>query len=231
MRHSAHLLRTIQPTVAEISGLVGRWDLDESTGNNAADKSGYGKTLSCTAAGNPCSSYSPLVWTAPGHGMSSNCFTPNQQYGPMLSNLSWAQLGANGPATFSAWVKPSTSGNNPCFLDCGNQRCTIGTNNSGQISAMAGATKYSGVNIHSDWNHIVFIMPAGGNPVNCYFYIDNVYQYGSNSGTSAFNMIYPEIRIGTDGGAKAWKGGSISNVRIYNRVLTAAEVNTLYTTT
>ena len=73
------------------------------------------------------------------------------------------------------------------------------------------------------WHHIVMGRFNG----NIVIYVDGAYVDGRscnlNVASSAYNM-----RIGADSGGNKFFGGSIDDVRIYNRALTSGEVSGLY---
>lgn len=80
------------------------------------------------------------------------------------------------------------------------------------------------------WYHFVFVVPAGSNSGSTLGYIDGVLKSTvTEAGASlAINTLVPSTSdIGSDGGLNFYNG-SVDDVRVYNRELSAAEVQGLY---
>jgi len=137
--------------------------------------------------------------------------------------------------TLSLWVKPNTTNNGQCFfgknsLGGGNILLfgywaggyNVDISAAGQIAV--GDTR-SGV-----WDHLV--LTAQGGASSTFF---TLYRNGINIGTLTLSGLI-SLAEGTthlgmeyDGASKSdFYGGLISDVRVYNRILTISEIQTLY---
>ncbi len=202
-------------------GLVAYWKLDEATGTTAADASGYGNTgtLSATAptwitSGLPGLNFSDAA------GLSFN------------GSTNYVSLGTNGlPAvnaaqTISLWAKlSSTSGQqNLVVLENGSSAAVqieinngnFGAYNWGGGTLVATTAPSTGV-----WHHIVYTYDGAGHQT---LYIDGTATTASvTNQTGTVTSAY----FGTYAPNNQMFNGSLDDVRIYNRVLAATEVDAL----
>ena len=215
------------------SALVGWWKFDEGSGTTAADSSGNGDTMTL---------FNGVSWVAGkiGDAISAN---GTNQYGTVPAiNLSgtstltvafWANR-TYSTTTESVLLEDSTNYNNSTtgfgfFPD--------DTPCKGIQAAVHGNVGYS-VNCYSQpssgvWHHLAIIYDktqAGNNQTA--LYIDGVLQTPTSNlnntaqNTNSFgnNPIYLFSRDGS----QFFNGGEVDDLRIYNRALSAAEIQQLY---
>ena len=128
-------------------------------------------------------------------------FTLSRSYGNSLG-VTLIESNENGTAT--GWI--------------------IGTNNSGNIWwwPSGGNDRFSTKTLPLNaWSHVIIIYSSG----YVSFYINGVL---SNTTASVSPNIPTFIKIGAKSWTSSWLAGSIDDVRIYNRALTANEVQQLY---
>ncbi len=217
-------------------GLVGYWSFNDATSTQATDFSGRGNTGTLTNMSVPASATSGWGSGKLSGGLN---FDGNNDYVEVASN---SAFGITGDITISAWIKRNASndyggilskGNGADrwdyeFYICGNSLC--GANPDGTIGlysdSPAGNITSSSVITDSNWHHVV--VTRSGTTVT--FYIDGV-SAGGGTWSGAFNNNSDPIRIGTDGpgwSTSSMFNGSIDEVRLYSRSLTATEIRNLY---
>ncbi len=230
--HTAHA-SVIQMTPNNI-GLVGYWSFNEGTSTIAHDFSGNGNNGTLSGSTLP-------AWTSGkfGNGLSfdgSTSYVDIANSSGVADNLS--------AMTVSAWFKTTnTSGNGQnivakdtsvnngvgwaLFTDGGSAFICLGV--SGSVYTCAGTT----ANVaDGKWHHAVWTM-TGNSFAAQTIYIDGIAQSLSNvsGGTVSSFSNGVDIYIGADAGSASNDqkfNGSIDEVRIYNRALTATEVAGLY---
>jgi hypothetical protein len=223
---------TVSNTLS-VPGPVAYWKFDEGAGATAADSSGNGYTLSLVNG---------PTWTA-GKLNGGLSFNGLNEYGVVpgidLSgtaaasvsvwlNRVWTPLtsGATVLLEFSANFNSSTTGFT-IFPDdqCGGMALGLQGNNGYNINCYNQPS--SGA-----WHHLVFIYDKSQNAAGeVSLYLDGVLQaprsrlYGAdNSNLFGANPLYLFSR----GGNQLFASGTIDELRIYNRALSAAEVGQLY---
>ncbi|MFH0832828.1 MAG: DUF2341 domain-containing protein, partial [Candidatus Aenigmatarchaeota archaeon] len=204
------------------NGLVGSWHFSESSGNLSADSSGSGNDGTCTNMPN------------------SNCNFTTGKYGNALSfdgsddyvSNTGLSPNINGNLTLAFWFKgnfshayqarmmdlaqSSSTGLQPSMTTSG----TVGIDNDGgPLTTIFTSTSKSDGN----WHHFVVTRSE----TNYSVYVDNSY-VGSVIGTVP---TYTRIFIGTRSGLSSYFNGSIDEVRIYNRALSASEIADQYSAT
>ncbi|MDP1707254.1 MAG: LamG domain-containing protein [bacterium] len=212
------------------SGLVGYWTFDgkdtpwtSATAATTLDKSGSGNTGTLT---NMKQATSPVVGKI-GQGLK---FDGTTQY-VGITNLN-PSVSLTGSYTLSAWVISTAAtgdGWRPFFGDNSGQILFVGggggSNNKLALN-LNGSNNGAGISLpvslnNGKWHHVVVSVVANGS-ANVYY--DNV---SLSSGISPGSQTNTGIRIGSTVRNEFWKG-SIDEVRIYNRALSAGEVATLY---
>jgi len=208
------------------SGLVGNWKFDEVTGATAYDFSGYGN-------------HGALV-SNPTRVSSSNCklgeclgFDSTNRVDIIKSS----SLAFTTAFTVSAWVKPTdcahgASGHNTVVAQ--ESGLLLAFNNSCQVANYVNTGDVwkgpdgGGKTIPTgEWSHLTMVW----NGSNILSYFNGALISGSGvpaSGSwtnSAYNYY---IAVRPDFGGIQTFNGSIDDVRIYNRALSASEVNQLY---
>lgn len=228
---SASAAITIRPMLN--LGLVGYWDLNEGTGSALADQSGNNNNGSISGT---------VAWTT---GKYSNGLDFNRNNGAYVgishatSSLNFA--GANQAFSISLWVKTPTvtAGYWPRLISKADNASSRafelfyhGDQDRYIFQLWNGSTidiVYSPTNLDDDqWHHLVVIRDSA---MKFYFDGREVGQNVDNSGWGInYNNSLP-IRLGalansTDPNISY--DGNLDEVRIYNRVLSASEINRLY---
>ncbi len=205
-----------------LSGLAGYWKLDEATGTVIHDFSGNG--YNGTSTGNPVSVTGEI-------GSALN-FNGSGQYIDTGSN----SVTGTSPFTLSAWIETADFGRYSGAVSIGasslGQSAYIGVVAAAQagVSNSIGGGFYgsnygSGITTSNQWVQVVMTFSGGvGGTATIYV-----------NGQSMIHQTYtPNLastyrRIGRIGSDTAYDfHGSIDDVRIYNRALSAAEVSNLY---
>jgi hypothetical protein len=194
-------------------GLVGYWTFDEGSGSTAYDHSGNGNNG--TLVNSP-------TWVA-GKVGGALSFNGTNQY--VQGNDTTLPQGAS-PRTMSAWIKTTTSGTS-WFL-------SYGTDSTGNASGMfvSGGNLYattwlndlnSGITVNNNSWHFVVATYDG---TTWRTYVDSV--AGATNSPST-NTTGGNLKIGTRQDLTQYFSGTIDDVRIYNRALSANDVANLYT--
>ncbi|MBV9073275.1 MAG: Ig-like domain-containing protein [Acidobacteria bacterium] len=218
---------------ATISGLVGRWAFDDGAGTTAVDSSGNGHSITLVNG---------VTWTAGEAGDAITAASASKQYAktPAL-NLSTTKA-----VTVTLWAKRiySTAGGTTLFENSTNfNNSTTGfgffPDDSSCNGLMVGERGDAGYNINcyaqpssGVWHHFAAVFdksqPAGSEVT---LYTDGVLQtpsqhYLSAENTNAFgsNVLYLFSR----GGSSEFNSGSIDDLQIFNRALSAGEVQQIY---
>ena len=203
-----------KPAKADITtGLVGHWAFDEGSGTAAADSfGGHNGTIS------------GATWTTGKIG------TGALQFGGTANVSVGAHVFDAPPVSVCAWVYLSSAGgnhqvivNNVSFdleaMESDGADMIMLYNNNGGVS-----TPYSSRLAFNSWYHICGVVDPSNN--------GSIYVNGSlaaspsNIGTSytAYNLFIGASYPGTSG----FFPGQIDDVRIYNRVLSTADISELY---
>ena len=196
-----------------LSGLVGWWKLDDGSGTSAADSSGNGYTGTLNGGVTWINGKVNGAITTDG----STGYVSTPAIGPFydLSIAFWAKTVVNtanlNPVNISVYIA--------CFMD---------SSNGGHMSCgSAGTTDVTSTSVISDgnWHHFVFTSSATG-PTE-HLYVDGVLQ-ASGVVAPYWNSTPQSPSIGQRGGGGSFFNGSIDDVRLYNRVLSAAEAAQIY---
>jgi hypothetical protein len=196
--------------------LLGWWKFDEGTGTNAADSSGNGNpaTLSAGAAWlNPgkIGPYALNCGSAAGYA-STGCGTGTGD----ISVSFWIQLTVSASKTFIANNKFAIYNHGPGF----SPPYALGVTSDGSSTS---ADSTSAISADSLWHHIVVTRTSTG---TTHIYLDNVDAAGAlSSGTPVAQGT--ALKIGADDSLSPMNG-YMDDVRVYNRILTAAEVTTIF---
>ena len=203
------------------SGLVGYWTFDGKNTNWAS-----GTTADASSNGNTGSLISMSTSTSPvlgkiGQAMS---FNGTSQY---VSTGIYSIYAA--PYTISAWIKPSatqTAGLVAQRNGCGpGNESYILTMESNVLKLYAGnvSTAQTGTIQNNVWTHVVGIY----NGSTLQLYVNGAQSGTPTAATPASSAT--ATQIGKDGGTcTSYFRGSIDDVRIYNRALSATEIQKLY---
>ncbi|BCU77280.1 sulfatase-like hydrolase/transferase [Luteolibacter sp. LG18] len=139
--------------------------------------------------------------------------------------------------TCSAWVKTTGTGQMPVIAwgpnSTGNKWTFLVQSGQPRIEATGGALQASHTVNDGQWHHIACTFANDGTPTvtDTKLYIDGVLETTFASSTSvAINTTASQVKIGSDVQSRFFTG-TIDDVRIYPRALSAAEVSTLATET
>jgi hypothetical protein len=204
------------------AGLIGYWNFDEGSGSIAHDTSGSGYNGAVNGA----------TWTTGkiNSGLSFNGST-NAVVTPYIA------LGAT--FSVSAWVNPGGAAQGSYVRIAETQYgagCYLGTSASGTrykfiVSGSSGSTGSCGAGygcaeggaVTSGWH----LVTATFDGATARLYVDNVL-VASDTFTAPSNTNLPlYIGLYYGGSGYGWNG-AIDEVRLYNRALTAAEVNAIF---
>lgn len=217
------------------TGLVGAWTFDEGTGTKANDSSGLGHTG--TLAGGP-------TWATGKLGKALN-FDGTNQY--MSAGTATLNLGNNLSVGF--WIKPASAGwgsgvTNRGIIGKGSPGSfwsatastgfTIGINRSTNdilVSLNGLSSYYTPFSVSGDqWSFLYFTYD--GSTLKAYKNGTLVQTYSSVGASALDDAGYPlilsEVALG---GTGRNINGLLDDARIYNRALSATEINALYRST
>jgi len=225
------------------SGLVGYWPMDEGSGLSTIDASGNGNTGTLITASTTCGSSCLPQWSAGKIG--NNALTFN---GLTSTNGNWVDAGnasnltIPNAVTMAAWVKITLAG--PSYAGIilkgylgGSQNYFLQETSGGSFQTGFGATGgnsnvalSSGGNYNdANWHFIVAIIDTINEKI--YMYIDGKQVSSATpTGTSLGQMVPSsyDLVIGTRLDTHGTFPGLIDDVRVYNRVLSLAEIQSLY---
>ncbi|MFA6077781.1 MAG: LamG domain-containing protein [Candidatus Paceibacterota bacterium] len=208
-----------QTKVVSNSGLVGYWPFNDGAGSKANDMSGSGNTAATTS--------SSLVWVAGKNGKAVNLngATYLSGNGSALPNV-----GTAGNVTLSAWIKPNTVvGQGTIFSKGASGSCF----NYGIVIFGSGLRGRNSTNDHAlggtivanQWQHVAVVYSASGmegfvNGVSVGTSVNTTTTCANNNwaiGTRAYNAATSEFF-----------NGLVDELRVYNRALSATEIQQLY---
>lgn len=211
------------------TGLVGHWKFDEGAGTTAGDSSGNNNTGILTNG---------PTWTTGKIGGAVNIGGGSQQ----VTVPDTASLDVTGTLTVSLWIKPTTlPTGNAGFLSkaAGGDRAYSLNGNLSSSSKQPqfwisrdgdSSTKntVTGTNIltTNTWYHVVGVFQPS---VSAQLYMNAAVNAQITTGiyASIHNSAAP-LRIGFNSDTSESFNGAIDDVRVYNRALTASEVQTIY---
>ena len=220
-----------------LSGLVGHWTFDAGSGTTAADSSGSGYTTTL---------FNGVTWVPGKIGNAISANNTNQYAKTASINLS-----ATSAVTVAAWVNRTygSGGTNGDTLfefsdnynnygdvfaffpdeapDCGVTAMEIGIDGNTGYNIKCFAQPTSGV-----WHHLAVVYDmtqAAASEVN--LYIDGVLQtalsQSYNSNNSGKFGTYP-LYIFSRAGTSSFSGGQMDDLQLYNRALSASEIQQVY---
>ena len=214
---------TVDPIDSGVNGLVGHWKLDDQTGTTAIDSSGYGNTGQLING--------PL-WTN-GNIDGALSFDGINDF---VNCGNSSDLNFTDSFTISAWINPASYGQRGFgrIVDKGSKTTGYSFYIRERTRSLAYVI-YGGKAIRSarnvinlnTWQHVAVVFDQSANSIT--FYVN-----GYNAGTVQYGYRPKDssgspLRIGVRGYDLARQfSGSIDDVQIYNRALTAAEINQLH---
>ena len=210
------------------SNLVGWWkmngDSDDSSGNNNDGTLGDGSTSS---------TYPTLTTDRFGNSNCAYTFDGSNDYIIINSlNTGSGGLDITNSMTLSCWVKSNTStwNSNGSIISKRNSFLFYGDVTTKELrfyihDSTFYEARYTLTDIQN-WN--LFIGTYDGSTLK--LYVNGVLVSIHSHTGSIDNDAGGDLTIGRDDGQSAYFNGSISDVRIYNTALTAAQVKTIYNT-
>ena len=223
-------------TITALNGLVGYWPLDEGGGSVAFDYSGNGNNG--TLVNSP-------TWTT-GQIKGALSFNGTNQY----INLGKANtFNLNQDLTISAWIKLPTvpvGGSAPVIIGdiSSNGQNTqynlrVSFANTGDIMFGWGVpshdriwTTAGGVISAGSWYHVVMTRVGTGTPSDVVtIYVNGFSKALASTGDASTAPAFSNVgntSIGRNGDGSGYFPGTIDDPRIYNRVISAAEVAQIY---
>src|SRR3989344_2379903 len=215
-------------TTRKDTGLVGYWHFDEGTATSTYDASGLSNTGSSTA----------VTWQSGTNCKAGGCINFNGTSDYVLVNN--ASVLQPSSLTILAWIKTSATTQTGCVAA---KQLETSTNdsyalyaNSGKMTMCVGAIGGSCVgssdanNLPSNtWTHFSGVFDGN----NTYLY-KNGMQIDSDARVITIGYDSNPLYIGADSDNSVvtpetcWFDGTIDEVRVYNRVLTAAEILNMY---
>jgi Concanavalin A-like lectin/glucanases superfamily len=205
------------------SGMVGYWKLDETSGTIAADSSGNGNNGTYSAGG---------VTQTAGHPTAVTFTDP--AYVTLDGSSGTIQLGAtnfpvnNAPQSMSLWFKGIPNGGNENMIALinanGSSANQLGYRGANLVLWSYGGTPLVQTTAPTDgnWHHVIYTYDG----VTDSLYLDGTL---ANSSTTAVHQTSAPATayLGTySPNAELWSG-SLDDVRVYNRALTAGEISLL----
>lgn len=133
----------------------------------------------------------------------------------------YSELGSGEQPFFAKEIKATTGGINYISYEYngGTRRLKFA-----RYDETTSEAAYININLGTDWNHVVYVY----NGTNIIPYANGVAGTPvASDGTSLGTSYQNDLHIGTDGGGNYWSG-YIDDVSVFNRVLTAAEVLSIY---
>lgn len=225
------------------------WKFDECAGSNITDWSGYGNTATLTigaggtqaSAGN-CSTSS----TAWGNGALGKYSSAMNFDGTddVVDGGSANIIDDLGPVTYEAWFNANSLGEGGLGRIFEKQSSTTANGYRLQLNSSNSiifAVDYSGTDIErktvnsafsfSTWNHIVVTWDGTSNASNIKMYLNGTevsYATAINGTGSRNSDNLQNFRIGNTSDGSRTFDGKIDNVKIYNSILSASQVSSLY---
>jgi hypothetical protein len=206
--------------IAALSGVVGHWRLDETSGATALDSSvnaNHGTYVNSPTL-NVNGAFPPTTSTAVELNGGDEYVTTNQS---LLNNLA--------EFTVSGWVRPDQVGLTTSFFGQ-NDVIEIGIKNgTNQVhfwTSAAGEVNVSGELPIGQWTHIA----AVGDGSDLKLYINGIEAASGGSATSDYGTSGSSFKIGEGvyNPSGDFFDGRVDDVRLFNRALCPDDVNALY---
>jgi hypothetical protein len=222
------LARDLAPDVAadlandatlEQTGLVGYWRFDEASGTSASDSSMSANTGTLlNGAAFSSAAHFPNADFANSGGVTLDGVNDYVSFG--ATNIP----GSTAAQTVSLWVNYSSTAGTHNFITLTNPTALCGL----QIGLRGGdlrAWKWGGVTLvtktsppASGWHNIIYTFDGSNHTL----IVDGV--TAANSNTLQASCAVTDVQVGAVETSKELFQGSVDDLRIYNRVITAAEI-------
>ncbi len=219
------LVRVTSTDIAafDAKGLVGYWPMDEGgSGLTTADISGNGNTMTWHGAATGTNGYYSLGKVGPWAGAFDGATT--------FASSTASNGASNNAITISAWMyQNALSSDYSALIASNNAVAQLDLRPNGDVYSVlntsAGALMYFDVGAKVGW-HLITVTWSAGNTMKQYR--DGVF-VGQSGGTTATTTVdyTGGFTIGRYAGHTSFNG-LIDEVRVYNRALSATEVQALY---
>jgi len=217
--------------IAPLTASQGYWHLDEGSGATATDSSGNGNTG--TLSGTPLP-----TWTT-GRVGNALLFGGSGGFANVPGSPSLNNLQSQGPGGMSvvAWIYPTSLNANQVFIDKGMWTFGFFTNGGilfSRVCASGQVQAYSPANAAplNQWSQIVATWNGSTTGAGIVIYVNGVAVTANSQNCSG--SVPDDSANALTLGATYYNGdpffGKLDEVQVFNRVLSASEVSTLYTT-
>ncbi len=209
------------------SGLMGYWPFDEGSGTTAYNSSGNNNNGSWSGA-TPYYTASAKVGAYAGNFNGSNDIVTlptgsTQLETPSITVSAWINFTAATSSNYDIFQKKRPYGNYRGY------ELYINLSNQAQFDIGNGSAYITGPSSSVSKNTWTFIVGSyDGNNINIYVNGTLKSTVANNTGISYSGGSSPGTYIGTDSGNANYFTGFMDDVRIYNRALSAAEVQAIY---
>lgn len=217
IKYSTYTSSTGANSLTEVTnGLVAWWKLNGNTNNSIGSPNGVASNITSTI----------------GQGSVANTAYSFNGSNSVINTSSTFGLGTNN-VSLSVWVYNPSSSNKGIFAHVGSTGYGIGIGNTTtdvvgtKIVMIFNSVRWipTSTNLGTGWHHVVMVINASGVPSA---YLDGT-SIGSFAGANALPPSPSITTIGTITSAPANTfTGTIDDVRLYNRALSATDVQTLY---
>ena len=198
--------------IAKSEGLVGWWNFEEGNGTSAGDMSGNGNNGTWYGSGTHYAQGKVGSWAGQ--------FNGTDDY---LDLASLPSLGTN--ATLIIWLKAPTNNDwQRSPIQLGSYDDWFGSLNVYLTIFRTGRINWADNVNKSAWNQLAVTSAPGANDYKVY---ENAVSKYTTDGESVITLTYKSL----GGGASNFWSGLIDDVRIYNRALSAAEIQAIYNST
>ncbi|MCS4433840.1 LamG-like jellyroll fold domain-containing protein [Aquiflexum gelatinilyticum] len=207
------------------NGLVGHWKMNEGSGSKLLDSSGNGNNAVIL------NTTSGVSWVQGKDGLALNLNGNSNRFATVPSNSS---LNMTNAITITAWIRTSglarkqilskggPDGYELSIFETGKFEFRINRESSGSTYRL-----YSNQNYPTDgttWMHVA----ATFDGTNSHIYINGVKDNSATFAPTAIKSNTTELQIGARSSINRWVG-DLDEVKLYNRVLSEVEINTLVT--
>jgi prepilin-type N-terminal cleavage/methylation domain-containing protein len=219
--------------IANTSGLIGYWPFSEGAGATAFDLGGSGNNGTLTIGATGSQTTVAQAWSNGGQGKVGSAlhFDGTDDWVDMGLKTVWDNLVNN--FSVSVWVKSDTPQQKRLVSKGYNSQWEfeLRANNTCALNYNLGAGfvgKTSYVVLDSNWHLCTFVIANS----NVYFWVDGVLRNTQAVSVPFVSVPANKLFVGSHGGgADGTLLGSLDDVRVYNRVLSAAEVQAIYNAT
>ena len=221
-------MTVLVPTTAHAqditTGLIGHWRLDETSGTTATDSAGSNNATMQSGLDATNDSTNGAVWTA-------LTFDGTDDYISVANTF-----GLTGDASVSAWFRKDGDGvdNTPhifnFYTNASDEWGVSITNSNGNLSiqddidGVANNNLYTTPTTTGQWHHVVAVLDSLENKL----YLDGVLIGSGTSTINTIDSIGNTFYIGSKRGNWQFFEGLIDDVRIYDRALSAEDIEALY---